>query len=395
LKLTSVVGARPQFVKLGPVGWAIDAQDLQGSQQESVEHVVLHTGQHYDLMMSDVFFKEMSLPVPARNLGVGSGPHGQQTGRMLDLLESSFREQLPDVVLVYGDTNSTLAAALAAAKLHIPVAHVESGLRSFNKQMPEEINRVLTDHVSTFLFCPTRQAVKNAQAEGFTNAVDCGELVPLGDPCGGLRCSADTPAVINVGDVMYDVFLRASADARAQSDVFRRLGLQQGSYALVTVHRAENTDNPVRFRGIFEGLRSLAADGLQVVLPMHPRTRSALSALQTPLDLGGVEVIDPVGYLDMITLEGGAGLILTDSGGVQKEAYFSGVPCVTLRDETEWVELVETGWNQLAGADPSRIRDAAQQALTADRVGGEAKLYGDGHAAERVVGALMQWWNRG
>ena len=163
----------------------------------------------------------------------------------------------------------------------------------------------------------------------------------------------------------------------------------------MTVHRAENTDNPVRFRGIFEGLRSLAADGLQVVLPMHPRTRNALSALQTPLDLGGVEVIDPVGYLDMIALEGGAGLILTDSGGVQKEAYFSGVPCVTLRDETEWVELVETGWNQLAGADPSRIRDAAQQALTADRVGGEAKLYGDGHAAERVVGALMQWWNRG
>jgi len=390
-----VVGARPQFVKLGPVGYAVDAYNLQSSREESVEHVVFHTGQHYDLMLSDVFFKEMALPVPARNLGVGSGPHGQQTGRMLDLLERAFREQQPDAVLVYGDTNSTLAAALAAAKLHIPVAHVESGLRSFNKRMPEEINRVLTDHISTFLFCPTRQAVKNAQAEGFTNAVGDGELVPVGDPCGGVRCSADTPVVINVGDVMYDVFLRASDDARAQSGILRRLGLQQGRYALVTVHRSENTDNPVRLRGILEGLRLLAADGLQVVLPMHPRTRNALSSLQTPLDLSDVDVIDPVGYLDMIALEDSAGVILTDSGGVQKEAYFCRVPCVTLRDETEWVELVQAGWNRLAGAEPSAIHRAVRRALDEDQPGDELRLYGDGQAAERVVGALTKWWDCG
>ncbi|MFC2095139.1 UDP-N-acetyl glucosamine 2-epimerase [Candidatus Bipolaricaulota bacterium] len=315
---------------------------------------------------------------------------------MIEQLERIFVDRPPDVVLVYGDTNSTLAAALAAAKLHIPVAHVEAGLRSFNKAMPEEINRVLTDHVSTILFCPTRQSVANARVEGFSNAMLDGALVPMtvDAPPQSLSPSADNPLVLNVGDVMYDIYLSLAAQSSAESSIIQRLDLKASDYALATIHRAENTDDLDRLRGIVEGLSTLAADGLRIVLPAHPRTRKALLLLAEQNDCSALEIIDPIGYLDMLAVERNAAVILTDSGGVQKEAFFSGVPCITLRDETEWVELVEAGWNQLAGAEPARIRDAAQSALAFDRANPKTSLYGDGHASERIVRVLKDVWQR-
>ncbi len=395
MKLASIVGARPQFVKLAPISRAIDSHNAGAIGESFIEHTVIHTGQHYDLQMSDVFFREIDLPLPQLNLGIGSGPHGRQTGRMIEQLEGVFVEQSPDVVLVYGDTNSTLAAALAAAKLHIPVAHVEAGLRSFNKEMPEEINRVLTDHVSTILFCPTRQAVTNARAEGFSNVMLDGALVPMtvDDPPHSSSPSADNPLVLNVGDVMYDVYLALAAQSDAESSIIQRLDLKASDYALATIHRAENTDHSERLRGIVEGLSTLAADGLRIVLPAHPRTRKALFLLGEQIDCSALEIIDPIGYVDMLALERNATLILTDSGGVQKEAYFSGIPCVTLRNETEWVELVDAGWNRLAGAEPECIIAAARELLTSSPSGDRVALYGDGHAAERIVKACLDWWN--
>jgi UDP-N-acetylglucosamine 2-epimerase len=262
--------------------------------------------------------------------------------------------------------------------------------------MPEEINRVLTDHVSTILLCPTRQAVRNVQAEGFAlSGLDEG-LLPFdrGDPLSLPSCSADEPLVLNVGDVMLDVYLASAAQAETASTISQCLDLKSADYALATLHRAENTDDPERLCGILEGLRSLAEDGMRVVFPIHPRTREALSCLDISIDGCGIDIIEPMGYLDMLALERNAKIILTDSGGVQKEAYFSHVPCITLRDETEWVELVEGGWNQLAGADPVRIHDAIQRALALDRADQNVLLYGDGHASERIVWVLEQWWRR-
>lgn len=400
MKLVSIVGARPQFVKLSPISRAIGFHNSRHPGESYIEQTVIHTGQHYDLQMSDVFFREIDLPTPQANLGVGSGPHGQQTGRMIEQLERVLVERSPDVVLVYGDTNSTLAAALAAAKLHIPVAHVEAGLRSFNKKMPEEINRVLTDHASTILFCPTRHAVENLRHEGFTNIVNDGHLVSNLD-CDLLpavnhepRTTNYNPLVVNVGDVMYDVYLTLAERADAESDIVQRLDLKAKDYALVTIHRAENTDSPTRLRGILEGIRSLAEDSMRCVLPIHPRTRTALSHLGDRIDCSALEIIDPIGYLDMLKLERNARMILTDSGGVQKEAYFSQVPCVTLREETEWVELVEAGWNWLGGADPVQIQDAVRHALAFDQANQTTLLYGDGHASERIVRQLKDWWER-
>lgn len=351
MKLVTIVGARPQFIKLAPVSRAL--------RKEGVREVIVHTGQHYDQDMSEVFFEELGIPAPDFDLGVGSGSHGFQTSEMLRKIEEVVLAEKPDWVVVYGDTNSTLAGALAASKLHVPVAHVEAGLRSFNRRMPEEINRVLTDHVSTLLFCPTETAVRNLTAEGITQGVHL------------------------VGDVMLDALLDSTERAKERSTIFDRLGLVEKKYVLATVHRAENTDDPKRLRAIMTALTQLS-ENEPVIFPIHPRTRKALENLgfdttppspremaSSPISPGPHSALRPVGskrsevptprfiaplgYLDLVRLASSARVILTDSGGLQKEACWLGVPCVTLRDETEWVETVEQGWNVLAGANTEKI----------------------------------------
>jgi UDP-N-acetylglucosamine 2-epimerase len=340
MKILSVVGARPQFIKAAPVSRVLRKKHLE---------VLIHTGQHYDDNMSDVFFRELDIPEPDLNLGVGSGPHGAQTGAMMVGLEKVALDVKPDRVLIYGDTNSTLAAALVAAKLHIPVAHVEAGLRSFDRRMPEEVNRVLSDHVSDLLLCPTEEAVQNLANEGIKRGVHL------------------------VGDVMYDAFLFNVERARKRETI-NKLGLQHGRFALATLHRAENTDDPERLRSILDGIDR---SGLDVVLPLHPRTRSKLEGAPP----ARIRMIDPVGYLDMLALEEAAAVIVTDSGGVQKEAYFLAKPCVTLRDTTEWTETVEAGWNVLAGWDSERIAEAMR---TFRPISERPDLFGNGHAAEKI-----------
>lgn len=349
MRVVTVLGARPQFIKAAPVSKAL---------QDAGHHEILvHTGQHYDDVMSAVFFRELNLPEPAYNLGVGSGPHGWQTGQMLARIEEVLLAEKPDWVLVYGDTNSTLAGALAAVKLHIPVAHVEAGLRSFNRTMPEEHNRVLTDHCADLLFCPTRTAVDNLAREGITQGVHL------------------------VGDVMYDAVLQFGQLAEERSTILNDLGLIPKSYLLATVHRPYNTDDPERLRSILEALVEI---GEPVIFPVHPRTRQRMEALNVQtLERSNVRMIEPVGYLDMLMLEQHARLILTDSGGMQKEAYFFAVPCVTLRPETEWAETVRSGWNMLVEADSRRIRDAVKN--TAWPEGRPAPIFGDGSAARQIV----------
>jgi len=358
LKIINIVGARPQFIKLAPILRAIEKHN-QNHPECPIQEVLVHTGQHYDYEMSQVFFDELGLKAPDYHLGVGSGTHGYQTGEMLKRIEEVLLKEKPDLVMVYGDTNTTLAGALAAAKLHIPVAHVEAGLRSFNRKIPEEINRVLTDHISDLLFCPTQTAVENLRREGIEKGVHL------------------------VGDVMYDAVLLYLDLAEKKSQIMEQLGLKPKSYALATVHRAENTDQLERLWAIFEGLERVAKEGLPVVLPLHPRTQKQLNALG--IHPKKVQVLDPVSYLDMLVLEKNARVILTDSGGVQKEAFFFRVPCVTLREETEWVETVEAGWNTLVGYDPKRIVKVAFEA----RSGRESVWpYGDGQAAKKIVSAL-------
>ncbi len=358
MKLIDVVGARPQFIKVAPILRAIQRYN-ERHPDSPIHEVLVHTGQHYDHEMSGVFFDDLGLKPPDYHLGVGSGTHGYQTGEMLKRIEEVLLWEKPDLVMVYGDTNSTLAGALAAAKLHIPVAHVEAGLRSFNRRMPEEINRVLTDHLSDLLFCPTRTAVENLRQEGITEGVHL------------------------VGDVMYDAVLQYMALAEKKSRILEHLGLEPGGYALATIHRAENADNPERLRAIFAGLEAVAREGLPVVLPLHPRTRKQADTLG--LWPNSVRALEPVSYLDMLVLEKNARVILTDSGGVQKEAFFFRVPCVTMREETEWVETVEAGWNTLVGCDPEQIRQAA---LTAQPGAESVWPYGDGKAAERITGVI-------
>ncbi len=360
MKVVTVVGARPQFVKAAVVSRAL--QEI-----ESMTEILVHTGQHYDPMMTDIFFDELQIPKPDVNLGIGSAGHGMQTGRMLEKLDPVLEAEAPDWVLVYGDTNSTLAGALAAAKQNIPVAHVEAGLRSFNRRMPEEINRLLADQISSILFAPTAQAVANLRREGVED-----ERIQL------------------IGDVMYDAALfyaEAIQDREPASDY--------GRFALATVHRAENTDDPNRLRTIMDALSELAAS-MTVVLPLHPRTRKRLEELHL-LERYSADITftEPLGYLDMIAHERDAALILTDSGGVQKEAYFFRTPCVTLRDETEWTELVDLGWNRLAPpTSPEAIKQAVEDALALElenmAVGADAAPYGDGTAGEKITAALVE-----
>lgn len=346
--MLTVVGARPQFIKAAPVSRVLRTRH---------DEFLLHTGQHYDVEMSAVFFKQLHIPEPDRNLDVGSGDHGAQTGAMLAGIEAVAKDYRPDWVLVYGDTNSTLAGALAAAKLHFRVAHVEAGLRSYDRRMPEELNRVVADHLSNLLLCPNQTAVANLAREGIRETVEV------------------------TGDVMYDVFLQNVEVARRESRIVAELGLERGGYHVLTVHRPENTDDPAHLRGILAGV---ASSEKKTVFPTHPRTRPALAAsgLEVPPNL---LLIDPVGYLEMLALEDSAELILTDSGGVQKEAYFAGRPCITLRETTEWPETVEAGWNTLTGADAEAIRSALRSVRPR---GPRPDLFGDGRAAERVVAAL-------
>ncbi len=323
MRLITVVGARPQFIKAAVVSRAI--QNFG-----DIAEILVHTGQHYDSNMSDVFFDELNIRRPDYNLGVGGGSHGQNTGRMLEKLEALMQKEKPNWVLVYGDTDSTLAGALAASKLKIPVAHVEAGLRSFNRSMPEEINRVITDHLSTVLFAPTQTACDHLVREGILE-----RRVQL------------------VGDVMYDAAIYYKAYAKVPDDGVIA-SWKAGSFVLCTVHRAENTDNPDRMKGILAGL---AMSPWSVVLPIHPRTRLRLDQMGLTMPTN-VHVIDPVGYLEMVWLEMNCKLVITDSGGVQKEAYFHQRPCITMRDETEWTELLDMGVNLLVGVDPIRISEA-------------------------------------
>jgi UDP-GlcNAc3NAcA epimerase len=355
--ILTVVGARPQFIKASVVSNAI------AGVPELRERVV-HTGQHFDTHMSDIFFAELGISAPAYHLGIGGGRHGEMTGRMLAGVEEILIAEKPDVILVYGDTNSTLAGALAAAKLHVPVAHVEAGLRSFNLLMPEEVNRIVTDRLSKWLFTPTETAVKNLKNEG----------VP------GSR-------IFPVGDVMYDVALHFSSKVNAKEGVLKRLNLPPQGYILATVHRAENADDPGRLATLVEALKK-AAESLPVIWPLHPRTRCALEKIGSlPIGVPHLYLIEPVGYLDMVQLEKYASVIATDSGGVQKEAFFHQVPCVTLREETEWVELVEAGWNRLAP--PTNGFPVAQSILDSiGTVGCDVSPYGRGDASQRIADAL-------
>ena len=351
-KVLSVVGARPQFIKAASVSRAL----LQVACE-----ILVHTGQHYDRGMSAIFFDELGIPEPDYNLGVGSGSHGWQTGQMLMCIEEILLEEKPDWVLVYGDTNSTLAGTLAAVKLHVPVAHVEAGLRSFNRSMPEEHNRVLTDHAADLLFCPTQRAVDNLAREGVAQGVHL------------------------VGDVMYDALLYSATLAERQSDMLARLQLSPGNYVLATAHRPRNTDDSSRLRAILAALEEIAKDN-PVVFPVHPRTRKAIDVLHYQPG-PGLHLIEPVGYLDILMLQKNARMVLTDSGGVQKEAYLFGVPCVTLCEETEWVETVEVGWNLLVGADYDAIVRAAHEFRPS---GTPPPLFGDGRASEQIVALLTR-----
>jgi UDP-N-acetylglucosamine 2-epimerase len=359
LRIVTVVGARPQFIKAAAVGRAIAGHN-ETHPESRLEERIVHTGQHYDENMSKVFFDELRIPRPAVNLGVGSGTHGGQTGAMLDKLEQVLLSASPDWVLIYGDTNSTLAGALAAVKLHVPVAHVEAGLRSFNRRMPEEINRIVADRVATLLFCPTKTAVSNLKREGIVEGVH------------------------QTGDVMYDSVLFNAQLVESSSEAVSRLKLAPKSFYLATIHRAENTDDPKRLAGIVEAFSKLERP---IVLPLHPRTRRALGEKQNRLGKS-VRVIDPAPYLDMLTLERSARLILTDSGGVQKEAYWFGVPCVTLREETEWAELVQAGCNSPAGVETEKILEAVRAFEENDSIlprNRPMDLYGDGNAAKKIV----------
>ncbi len=352
LRIVTIVGARPQFIKAAPVSRALRREHHE---------FLLHTGQHYDRNMSQLFFEELEIPEPDLNLEIGSGPHGEQTAQMLVAIERVLQEQKPDRVLVYGDTNSTLAGALAAAKLNIPVDHIEAGLRSFNLTMPEEINRILTDRISALLFCPTATAVTHLWHEGITAGVH------------------------NTGDVMFDAALRFADLATEKSTILKHLHLPPGAYLLVTCHRPQNTDAPEALTAIVEAL--LACEE-RVVFPIHPRTTAVLkrSGLMERLEGSDrITLIEPVGYLDMIQLEQHARMIVTDSGGVQKEAFFYHIPCITLREETEWVETVTDGWNRLVGSDQGRILDAIR---TFSPPAVQNAHYGNGHASEDIVRLL-------
>ena len=379
MKIVTVVGARPQFIKAAAVRRAIEAfnkaSSLRPHRSRKICEVLVHTGQHYDYLMDRVFFEELLLPKPNYHLGIGSASHGKQTGMMLEGVEVVLQKEKPEVVVVYGDTNSTLAGALAAAKMNIPVAHVEAGLRSYNRTMPEEVNRLIADHLSAILFCPTFQAIRNLSKEGIK---DGGEIV-----------------VKRVGDVMYDSVLYYSELAEKNSALVKDLNLLTShhlpltSYYLATLHRAENTDDPRRLKSILKALGEIGRK-MPVLLPLHPRTRKMIKVYHLFPKSGGIRLIEPVSYLTMLCLEKDARAILTDSGGVQKEAYWLKVPCFTLRKETEWVETVTSGWNVLVGSDVKTIVKEVSHLEERKRLPKKRGMFGDGRAGEKIVEILSR-----
>jgi len=367
MKILTILGARPQFIKAGSVSRAIKRQKAES---RSLKEVIVHTGQHYDTNMSDIFFEEMQIPKPDYFLGIGGKSHGAMTGQMIEKIEEVALKEKPDWIMVYGDTNSTLAGSIVASKLHIKLAHVEAGLRSFNMKMPEEVNRILTDRVSDILFCPTKTAVENLKKEGFPFYTANGKQ-----------------KIVNVGDVMQDGALFYKQFAKKPSN----LELKTSNFILCTIHRAENTDNPQRLKAIFEALNEIAKEQ-QIILPLHPRTRKIIQISNFQLSTSNLKIIDPVGYLEMVWLIDNCSLVMTDSGGLQKEAFFFNKPCITLRDETEWVELVELGVNILVGANKEKILNAYKTVSKLQINNHKSlNLYGGGKASENIVKDLINF----
>lgn len=375
-KVITIIGARPQIIKASAISRAIKQKF-----SSQLEEILVHTGQHYDENMSKLFFEELAIPEPAYNLNVGSGSHGAQTAKMIDGLEQLFQKENPDAVIVYGDTNSTIAGALAAVKIHIPVVHIEAGLRSFNKQMPEEINRIACDHMSTLLFTPTKTGLLNLTNEGFKEQ--------------DLPASVDAPKVYHCGDIMYDNSLYFSTVSDEKSTVLKKQNLEQGNFILCTIHRDANTDQPEKLTAIFEALLQIQEQsGQKIVLPLHPRTKSKLqenvapSVFQKVTNNRSILIIEPVGFLDVIALEKNASIIVTDSGGLQKEAFFFQKPCIILRPQTEWIEIVENGNAILTDADNKKIVEAFEK-LTSEKGFSYPPFYGDGNAAAFICEKIL------
>lgn len=382
MKIVTIIGARPQIIKAAGLSRAI-----QESYSQQIEEIIVHTGQHYDQNMSQVFFEELGIPQPQRNLNVGSGKHGEQTAKMIAGIEEILLEEKPDALVLYGDTNSTLAGAVAAAKIHVPIVHIEAGLRSFNKSMPEEINRIMCDHSSTLLFSPTKAGVENLEKEGFSLS----NQAPY---------SVDHPGVFHCGDIMYDNSLHFSALSDQKSHLIEELGIEKGNYILSTIHRNDNTDQPERLSGIFEAiLEIIEQHQVTFVLPLHPRTAKLLE-INLNQDLykkvkseERLKIIDPVSFLDMIALEKNAQMIVTDSGGVQKEAFFFEKPCIILRPETEWIELVACGAAKIVGWHKEKITTAFNEFIKADRIQ-FPKLFGDGKAGEFMCQKMIETFDK-
>ena len=365
MKLITIIGARPQFIKASALFKSID---LVPGSSLLLEQKILHTGQHYDSNMSDCFFEDLGIPKPFYELGIGGGTHGANTGKMLEEIEKILIAEIVDGVIVYGDTDSTLAGSLAASKLKIPVFHIEAGLRSFNRSMPEEQNRLITDHLSEICFAPTPLAIQNLKREGIADE-----------------------RIVRTGDIMADTARIFSKDSNTRNELLKRLGCFENNFILATIHRAENVDNPKRLSSI---LSALASQKIPVLLPLHPRTRAKIEQFNLQNLIGKIQIIEPLGYLDMVLLEKNASLIITDSGGIQKEAYFQGTPCVTIREETEWVELIDTGWNKLA--DPNNedeMIDLISNQLNFELSKPRPNLYGDGYSSKTIILKLMSYFN--
>ncbi len=379
MKIANIVGARPQFIKYFPISMAINEYDsVYGN---VIEDVLIHTGQHYDYEMSKLFFDEFGIKEPDYHLDVGSGTHGKQTGQIIERVEKVLVKENPNVVILFGDTNTTLGGAISASKLHIPVAHVEAGLRSFNKYMPEEINRILVDHTSTFLLCPSKTAITNLKNEGFDYIANHGNLISdylrskdFSDQCS--NTDKNKPIVVNVGDVMFDLLIYAMKVAERKSEILNKLKLKSKEYFLLTLHRAENTDNPEKLAKVTKFVNEISKKKT-VIFPMHPRTKQVCenSFVKFAENVG---IIPPVGYFDIIKIMNNSLLIMTDSGGIQKEAYWLKIPCITLRGETEWTETIESGWNVLY-----ENYNNEHKHLNVD-----GKYYGDGKASENVLSVL-------
>jgi UDP-GlcNAc3NAcA epimerase len=378
MKIITIIGARPQIIKAAAISRAIHTHF-----KDQITELIVHTGQHYDDNMSAIFFTEMGIPAADYNLSVGSGNHGAQTAKMMEGIETILLKERPDALLVYGDTNSTLAGALAAAKIHIPVVHIEAGLRSYNKSMPEEINRITCDHCSTLLFSPTQQGIENLIKEGFSKAIHT-------------KATVDRPLIFKTGDIMFDNSMFFSNIAKEKVGIVEQLELTKEAFILCTIHRDSNTDNTENLNQIIRGLLQIQRVSNQsIVLPLHPRTRKKMTELLNPSvakelsDNSKIHVIDPAGFLDMISLESNCSLVITDSGGVQKEAFFFQKPCVILREQTEWVEIVENGNALLVGSSEEKLIKAYHQ-LTTKKDYTYPPFFGDGHASEEICRLMLE-----